>query len=181
MRHLIGVLCGLGVVIVSQAGLGREARDYEADERSITDCVEAAERSRSAVSADLIRQCIGQQTQICDRVTQDAYQSNKRMYCADAEAEVWRRLLGRAYASLLEALTKADDDARKMTTLTYESAADALKQAHEAWKATDKDCEFARIQARFGTDRYDVPARCERDRIAERALLYRRWLVGQPY
>jgi len=181
MQRLLFAVFGLGMMVLGQAALGRDARDYQADERRVVDCVEAAERTRSATGVDLTRQCVGQQTQVCDRVTEDTYQSNKRMYCADAEAEVWDRMLDSAYSSLLAALTKADDDAQKMTTLTYESAADGLKQAHEAWKAGDKDCDFARIQARFGTDRYDVPARCARDRIADRALLYRRWLVGKLY
>lgn len=181
MQRLLSAACGLCALVLTQIAQAREARDYQADERRMLDCIEAAERTRSATGIDLTRQCIGQQTQFCDSVTRDNYQSNKRMFCAEAEARVWRTFLERAYALLVEAFTKADENARKISAVSFESAVDALKHAHEAWQASDKDCELARIQAGGGTDRYDVPARCERDRVAERALLYRRWLGGQMY
>jgi uncharacterized protein YecT (DUF1311 family) len=181
MQRLLSAACGLCALVLTQTTQAREARDYEADERRMLDCVEAAERTRSATGIDLTRQCIGQQTQFCDRVTQDTYQSNKRMFCAGAEAKVWRSFLERAYSLLMEDFTKADEDARRMSAVSFESSVDALKRAHEAWSTANNDCELARVQARDGTDRYDVPARCERDRLAERALLYRRWLGGQMY
>ncbi|MEK7687717.1 MAG: lysozyme inhibitor LprI family protein [Pseudomonadota bacterium] len=159
----------------------REARDYKASEKLIVNCIEAAEKALLETGVDGTRQCIGIETRNCDRTTEDTYQSNKRMYCASAEAEVWFGLMQNAFAALIVRYTTRDaEEGKKRTGAEYEPVAPALKQAQEAWEQ-GKDCEFARIQPGLGTDRYDAPARCGRDQVAERALLYRRWLRGQSY
>ena len=171
---LLGLLCG------SHAE-AREARDYKASVERILKCVEAAEKALPETRIDTARQCIGIETQNCDRTTEDTYQSNKRMYCASAEAEVWYELMQNAFSALVVRYSARDaEESKKQTGVEYEPVVPALRQAHEAWEK-GKDCEFARIQSGLGTDRYDAPARCGRDQVGERALLYRRWLRGQSY
>ena len=177
MRWLLVVV---GVFVAVPAG-AREARDYKASERSIVGCIESAEKTLLETGVDTTRQCIGIETRNCDQTTEDTYQSNKRMYCASAEAEVWSGLMEAAFATLITRYTAWDaEGGKKQTGVEYEPVVPALKQAHEAW-VQRKDCEFARIQPGQGTDKYDVPARCGRDQVAERALLYRRWVRGQSY
>lgn len=170
----------IGVLLAVPANT-REARDYKASEKSVVNCIESAEKALLQTGMDITRQCIGIETRNCDSSTEDTYQSNKRMYCASAEAEVWFKLMQEAFAALVARYTTWDaEESKRQTAVEYEPVVPALKQAHEAWEQ-GKDCEFARIQPGMGTDKYDVPARCERDRVAERALLYRRWLRGQTY
>lgn len=174
-------LCVLAGMLLAMAAHAREARDYEADEKSMVNCIEEAERTLQQTGVDIRRQCIGRETQNCDGTTEDTYQSNKRMYCASAEAEVWFKLMKDAFAALVSRYTAWDaEQSKRQTRVEYEPVVPALKQAHEAWEQ-GKDCEFARIEAGMGTARYDAPARCGRDQAAERALLYRRWLKAQPY
>lgn len=168
-------------VLLALPASAREAKDYRASETSIVNCIEAAETTLSRTGTDTTRQCIGPETRNCESTTEDTYQSNKRMYCAAAEAEVWSKLMQNALAALVVRYTLWDaEQSKRQTGVAYEPVVTALKQAHEAWEQ-GKDCEFARIQAGVGTDRYDAPARCERDQVAERALLYRRWLKAQTY
>lgn len=170
----------VGVLFVASAN-AREARDYKASERMIANCIEAAEKALLETGIDITRQCIGIETRNCDRTTEDTYQSNKRMYCASAESEVWYRLMQNALAALVIRYSTRDaEEGKKQTGVEYEPVVSALKRAHEAWEQ-GKDCEFARIQPGLGTDRYDAPARCARDQAAERTFLYRRWLRGQSY
>jgi uncharacterized protein YecT (DUF1311 family) len=168
-------------VLLALPASAREAKDYKASETSIVSCIEVAETALSRTGTDNTRQCIGPETRNCDSTTEDTYQSNKRMYCAAAEAEVWFKLMQDAFAALVARYTAWDSEqSKRQTGVAYEPVVPALKQAHEAWEQ-GKDCEFARIQAGMGTDRYDAPARCGRDQVAERALLYRRWLKAQTY
>ncbi len=170
----------VGMFAAMPAG-AREARDYKASEQSIVNCIEAAEKALLQTGVDITRQCIGIETRNCDQTSEDTYQSNKQMYCASAEAEVWSRLMEAALATLITRYSAWDaEGGNKQTGVAYEPVVPALRQAHEAWEQR-KDCEFARIQPGQGTDKYDVPARCARDQVADRALLYRRWLTRQPY
>lgn len=169
-----------GMLLATSAN-AREARDYKADEKSMVSCIEEAEKALLQTGTDIRRQCIGLETRSCMIGTEDSYQPHKRMFCASAEAEVWFKLMQDAFAALIARYTKQDaEQGKQRTGVEYEPVAPALKQAHEVWEQS-KDCEFARIQPGIGTDRIDAPARCGRDQAAERALLYRRWLRGQPY
>jgi uncharacterized protein YecT (DUF1311 family) len=172
----------LGLFFVSQAE-AQDARDYKASGERILKCVEAAEKALLETGVDIRRQCIGIETLNCDRTTEDnTYQSNKRMYCAGAEAEAWAAIMEKAYSQLLERYTKWDQEQSSARTGTeHKPVVPALKSAHEAWLQGSQDCEFAHIQAGEGTDRYDAPARCTRYQNAERALLYRKWVRGGTY
>jgi uncharacterized protein YecT (DUF1311 family) len=101
------------------------------------------------------------------------------MFCADAEAQVWTALMERAYEQLLKHYAKWDrEQAGLQTGMDYEPVQPAVEKAHEAWLTSkEAHCYLVRIQAGAGTDRYDAPARCDLYDVAERALLYRRWLA----
>lgn len=172
------VVVGMFVAVPASA---REARDYKASERSIVNCIESAEKVLLETGVDITRQCIGIESRNCDQATEDTYRSNKLMFCASAEAEVWSRLMEAAFATLVARYTAWDaEESKKQRAVEYEPVVPALRQAHEAWEQR-KDCEFARIEPGQGTAKYDAPARCDRDQVAERALLYRRWVKGQSY
>jgi len=180
MRLLLLLLAGSLIASEVEA---RDARDYKANGERILKCVEAAEKALLETGVDIRRQCIGIETQNCDRTTDDnTYQSNKRMYCAGAEVEVWTALMEKAYSQLLDRYATWDQEqSSAQAGQEHKPVVPALKSAHEAWLQGSQDCEFAHIQAGQGTDRYDAPARCARDRSAERALLYRKWVRGGTY
>jgi uncharacterized protein YecT (DUF1311 family) len=179
MRLLALVFLGLLSAVQAHA---RDPREYNASETSIVRCVEAAEQALIQTGVDVRRQCIGRETQNCMSTTDDnTYASNKRMYCAGAEAVAWHALMEKAYNQLLERYAKWDREQSAVASgMKQEPVVPALKAAHEAWLQL-QDCEFTHVQAGQGTDRYDAPARCARYQNAERALLYRGWLVGQPF
>jgi uncharacterized protein YecT (DUF1311 family) len=179
MRLLALVFLGLLSAAPAHA---RDPREYKANEASIVKCAEAAEQVLTQTGIDIRRECIGVQTQNCMSTTDDnTYASNKRMYCAGAEAVAWHALMEKAYNQLLERYAKWDQEQSAATSgMKHEPVVPALKAAHEAWSKL-QDCEFAHIQPGQGTDRYDAPARCARYKNAERALLYREWLSGSVF
>lgn len=180
MRLLLALLAAsIAMMLRVEA---QEASAYKVDEAVISQCVETAEKAWDQAHADVRRRCIGVETEKCLRDTdQNTYESNRRMFCSDAEAEAWRILMERAYAALLERYEKWDGERSKVQTgVVYEPVVPAVRRAHEAWMVSqDRDCEYASIEPGTGTNRYDEPARCRRNGTAERALLYRRWTYSR--
>jgi hypothetical protein len=172
----VGVLCLLGA---AQRAYSREAQDFEASEQAILECVESAEKVRLQAGGDVTRQCIGRETRRCRESTDAGDRAIKEMFCASAEGVAWFAIMGKAYASLLERTAKNDEESKTQRAVfdpALPIALPLLKEAHEVWLAGSADCVFLQARAGVGTDRYDAPARCGRDRTAERALLYRQWL-----
>ncbi|MDP1753857.1 MAG: lysozyme inhibitor LprI family protein [Reyranella sp.] len=181
VRALSVFVGALGVLIFYASAHSEDSHDYKADEKRILDCVETAERSRDRTYVDLTRECIGKETNNCDLTTEhNTYESNRRMFCAGAEAQVWMALMERAYEQLLGYYAKWDREQSGLQTgMQYEPVQPAVEKAHEAWLASkEAHCDLVRIHAGIGTDRYDAPARCNLYDLAERALLYRRWLTS---
>ncbi len=180
MRALSVFVGALGVLIFYASAHSEDSKDYKANEKRILDCVEASEKSRDRTYVDLTRECIGKETNNCDLTTEhNTYESNRRMFCAGAEAQVWTVLMERAYEQLLDRYAKWDREQSGLQTgMNYEPVQPAVEKAHEAW-LTSKEvhCDLVRIHAGTGTDRYDAPARCDLYDVAERALLYRHWLT----
>jgi uncharacterized protein YecT (DUF1311 family) len=180
MRRLCSFVVALCILFVGTCAYSKDSQDYQADEKRILACIEAAEKSRDQLHIDLTQRCVGNEMEYCDRTTEhNTYESNRRMYCAVAEAAVWNALMEKAYSKLLEWADKCDKEkctVFKSETTQYEPMVDALKAAHAAWLTSkEAHCELVRIQAGSGTDRYDGPARCELYDVAERALVYRVW------
>jgi hypothetical protein len=164
------VLCALPSIAFGQKP---QAEDYKADERRIAACVEAAEKVQGTALS-----CLGQETETCERTTQ-GLASLQRMFCASsAEARAWEIVLSEAAVALRKDFNACDD--KRCTTVSqtdfYEPLVPAFDRAHEGWLISmDARCTLMRIQAGSGTDRHVAPARCRRDEIAERAILYRAW------
>ena len=163
---LVGTLCVWASTSAAQPG---KAQDFKADEKRILECLQAAQIVRTEP-----RVCIGRETNLCESTTARDFSYFKAMYCAAAEAEAWKHLMEKAYSSLVDRYAKYDEESKMQAG--FQPVAPAMKQAHESWERWSGDCELERIRAGQGTGRFDYPARYDRDRIAERALLYRKWL-----
>lgn len=179
-RRLCSFVVALCVLFFGAYAYSKDSQDYKADERRILACVEAAEKSRDQLHIDLTLRCVGKEMENCDQTTgHNTYESNRRMFCAGAEAQAWNAIMEKAYAKLLEWSDKCDKEqctVFKDQVTKYEPMVDALRAAHAAWLTSkEAHCELVRIQAGSGTDRYDGPARCELYDVAERALVYRMW------
>ena len=178
MRSLmvvVGALCAFGL---GQHAAGQEAKDFRASEGRIFECLTAADKQRRP-DVDTRRLCIGQETQRCWDSAEGDLRALKEFFCVSAEVVAWSAILDRTYASLRQRVAKVDEEFAKLTMFDppLVAALPLLATAHEAWLAGSVDCEVAAALVGPGTDRNVQPARCSRDRIAERALLYRQGLM----
>ncbi|GEP59222.1 lysozyme inhibitor LprI family protein [Reyranella soli] len=179
MRSLltvVGMLCLVGTT--SEANAQHSAADFRASEHLILECIASAEKEQLRTGTEATRRCIGQETRRCVDTTDLDSRAHQAMYCASAEGQAWAAILDREYASLRRQAAKWDEAAAKLPfNPPLEAALPLLGEAHQAWLAGEADCAFAAAQVGPGTDRIIQPARCQRDRTAERALLYRRGFV----
>jgi uncharacterized protein YecT (DUF1311 family) len=177
MRSLlavVGMLCFCSVR--SEASAQGAASDFKASEQRILECIVSAEKEALRTGVDSTGQCIDQETRRCRETTSPDNRAHKEMYCASAEGQAWAAILDKEYAALRQRVGKMDEEFAKLTAFNppLEAALPLLAEAHQAWLAGAADCAFAAAQVGPGTDRIVQPARCSRDRTAERALLYRR-------
>jgi uncharacterized protein YecT (DUF1311 family) len=176
MRSLltvVGVLCLAGTA--SEANAQRSAADFRASEQLILECIASAEKEQLRTGTEVTRRCIGQETRRCVDTTDLEFRAHQAMYCASAEGQAWAAILDREYVSLRRQAATWDEEAAKLPINPPLEA--GLPLLAEAWMAGEADCAFVAALAGPGTDRFVRPARCQRDRTAERALLYRRGFV----
>ena len=172
---LVGVLCLAMSVPTVEA---REAPEFKVSDVVVLRCVEAAERSSADRGDEEARDCIGRETATCLGVMVSGSPSINALHCTSSEAAAWHEIAKKAYAALLVEITKEDNNRPN----GVQSSLPALQRTHELWQqAAAEDCVFARLRPTEATVQGEIAARCWRDKHAERALLYRRWLRGLTF
>jgi hypothetical protein len=168
----------LSLVAATEPASARQPSDFKVSEQVVLQCVEAAERSNASGKADQARDCIGRETETCLSVMGAGGPTDGEVLCASSETAAWYEIGKKAYAALLAFVAKED----KAKPKGMQPALPALHEAHKKWEAAaGDDCIVARLRSEQGIPGVAASARCWRDKHAERALLYRRWLRGAAY
>jgi hypothetical protein len=172
---LVGMLC---LAMSASMAEARDSPEFKVSDAVVLRCVETAERSTADRGDEEARDCIGRETATCLGALTSGSPSMNALHCTSSEAAAWQEIAKKAYAALLVETTKEDGNRPSGA----QSSLPALQRTHELWQqAAAEDCVFARLRPTETTMQSETSARCWRDKHAERALLYRRWLRGQTY
>lgn len=178
MRCSAAILVLLSLLATPERASARQPSDFKVSEQVVLQCVETAERSSAAGKVDQARDCIGRETETCLSVTGTGGPADSEVLCTSSETAAWYEISKKAYAALLALVAKED----KAKPQGAPAALPALRDAHQKWEAAaGGDCTFAQLRSAQGIPSVAASARCWRDKHAERALLYRKWLRGAAY
>lgn len=166
--RFIGLACVVGL-FAGPPVAAQEPHEVEA----VQTCLDAAQATTRALPVDVTGHCVGAATQRCLDAL-GAYGARDIPACMDQEAAIWQSLTERHYAELLATVSTWDDE---LEAEGLPKASDDLRRAHEVWgRSGYADCDFAYSRWGLGTQRDLDAAQCYRDRSAQRAILYNRWL-----
>ena len=178
MRRSLSLVSALCLAMSASMAEARDSPEFKVSDAVVLRCVEAAERSSADRGDEEARECIGREATTCLGVMVSGSPSMNVLHCTSSEAAAWYEIAKKAYAALLVEITKEDKNRPQGAQLSLP----ALQRTHELWQqAAAEDCVFARLRPTEATVQSETSARCWRDKHAERALLYRRWLRGLTY